>query len=537
MLLRQRLKSCTLFDVWNAEMFCDLLPSQQQMAFLDEKTIASGVSATELMERAGQGVFNVIAEKFADKRKVCLLVGSGNNGGDGLVVARLMLQGGLVPEVLIAPSTNYSPDMRLQLDRYLKCGGRAFIYADRNVASVLHLESLERAAAKEILNSSEVIIDALLGTGQRSAPRGGVGSILADLFPCTTTAPIISIDLPSGINGDSGEVYEDALKADLTLCIQLLKRGMLQYPAREYCGEVVVVPIGIAADESEVEYRLLTTNNLSHLPKRVAWGHKKNYGHIFVVAGSRNMSGAGVLAATAALRSGAGLVTKAQLISVTTADPPEIMFYYLDDQKGGIFTSEMAKEIIEQTQRSDVLLIGPGLGEVDSTKSCVLEVLSKVHSPVVIDASALNSLATAGDLVLPQEAVLTPHTGEAARLLGVSVEDVQRDRYAAASEISEKYKAVTVLKGAGTVIYFAGRGFVSDIANPYLATAGSGDVLAGVIAAFMGQGVSAFEAAKLAVMVHGVAGERAHLKTRGFITASDIIAALSFENIGSESDC
>lgn len=268
-------------------------------------------------------------------------------------------------------------------------------------------------------------------------------------------------------------------------------------------------------------------NKISWLKKRDLNAHKNDFGHVAVLAGSRNMPGAGVLVANTAMKCGSGLVTKFQISSSNALCIPEVMYCFLEDGGAGCFTSEMAPQIIASLARATVLVVGPGLGNEKTTAECVYKVLGASNIPTVIDASALNYLSENQELKLPKETILTPHYGEGARLLHCSVAEIENDKLKSAEEISKKYHSVVVLKGAETIVCDA-RGeeteyFNLNNPNPYLATAGSGDVLAGIISACLAQGLPPFEAAKLAVYAHNMAGVKAHAIKKSFIVASDII--------------
>jgi len=507
-----------LSNLWSDESV--LLPSHAEMVLAEEKNIAAGVTALELMKRAGEAVAAYLIEN--DWQNPCILVGCGNNGGDGLVVAEKLLQLKLPHKVIVISGNHCSPLMLSQLRAYLELGGEPVLYGSKQIEGCL----LEFISDDKICNQlAGCVIDAMLGTGQHLAPRGDIAVFLGKF--ANSFGRVLSIDVPTGVNCDTGEVYQDSFSSDVTLCVEYVKRGLLQFPARLTCGEIKVVKIGLETIRDAIEFSLLMPKNLPSFPRRKLDDFKNKFGHVVVMAGSYDMSGAGVLAANAAIRSGAGVVTKLQPSSFVSQCFPEIIFHHIADNGKGIFTPEMLPEIQSVLENKSAWLVGCGVGENPISYECMLTLLKDIPLPVVIDASALNALVLADTFDL-SKAILTPHMGEAARLLHTTTENVMADRYSAAKQISEKYNgAVVVLKGASTVIFGKSGGYVSDCANPYLATAGSGDVLAGIIVALVGQGLPLLDAARLGVFAHGMAATNA-LKKRDFLIASDLIEALRF---------
>ena len=506
----------------------EYLPSQEEMAACDARAIAAGTSGSELMERAGLAVFRTLAAELPLRtvgKQVLVLCGPGNNGGDGLVVARLMLENGIRHAVVLASSQKFSSELIEQAGRYVAAGGRIAAYPDAAAVGALQVPAVGRDALRRMGADAACVIDALLGTGQRSAPRGSIAALLGELLD--TSAPWAAIDIPTGINGDTGEVYAPAISARLTVTIERPKRGMFQYPGRSLCGRILPVSIGITCGE-EIEFRELTAACRTALRPRSPWAHKGDFGRVLVVAGSANMPGAGFLTARAALRAGAGLVTKAQPAAIPAdLQTPELIYRLLPDEGAGRFRAGMTALLRDVMSAADAVVVGPGIGTDPDTSRFLEELLTGLEPVVVLDADGLNLLAASGSSwQLPERLIITPHPGEAARLLGMSTAEVQRDRYAAARALSKKYRAIAVLKGAATIIHDGAHGWVSDAANPFMATGGSGDVLAGVIAALSAQGTYPLDAARLGVYVHAFAGALASAASGGLITAGDIIEAL-----------
>ncbi len=514
------------------------LPAPAEMTSFDQQTIASGISGTELMEKAGKQLY-VALEKIDSElldKSVVVLVGPGNNGGDGLVIARELQQSGRKVTAILAAARHYSADLLLQINRFLACGGSLFFYSgSTELNAPVELLPINAEAIKDIICNSAVVIDALLGTGQGRAPRDVLGELVAlldatkNLLECDFKT--IAIDLPSGVDADSGRVFTPHVNADLTLTVEVVKRGLLQYPAREACGEIEAVEIGIDCSGS-CEFFLLTNETAPRLPARSLAAHKGSFGHVLVVGGSRQMPGAPHLAAMAALRSGTGLVTKTVLdTAVAEFSAPELLLCPVVDQQGYFEVGHLS-QLMPALEAATCLIVGPGLGRADATVDFVAElvIVAKTLSlPMIIDADGLNCLALLIKRGFNKDlsgVILTPHPGEAGRMLDIGATEVQQDRYQAAKQLALRTQAVVALKGAGTVIYVNGHGWVDSTANPYLATAGSGDVLTGIIAALVVQGLTCEQAACLGVFGHGLAGELASQQTGGAIIASDFLQHL-----------
>ena len=498
--------------------FSHKLPSPTEMAAYDAATISSGISARVLMQRAGQAMYNAIAPRLrAQRTPILILCGPGNNGGDGLVIARLASLDGLDVTVALAsalPVDSLSAEMFAQLPK--------------NRVTILELSGIDVASTlAPYLSKDSMVLDALLGTGQKEAPRGVIADILlACAHVHDSSENRIAIDIPSGLNAATGEVYTPCFSAAITLTVELIKRGMLQYPARSQCGDIVAVAAGIDCAADACEFSLITSDVVQLQPARKADAHKGDAGSVLIVAGSKAMPGAAVLAARSAMCSGAGRVYRL-LHSDWAVDAamPEIMYRFIDNEAQA-FSSKDLDVYRESTQHCNSLVIGPGLGTESVTSKFVLSLLSELKQPAVIDADALNALATlknAKAWPALSDCIITPHPGEAARLLGCGVSEINRDRFKAAAKLAELSCAVVVLKGAGTLVYAGKQGWLCERGTPFLGTAGSGDVLAGLLAALLAQGLSPLHAALIGVYAHACAGERAVERRAGPIIASDII--------------
>ncbi len=497
------------------------LPSPAEMAAYDQATIASGITSEALVSRAGKALFSKISDLLRDQFTslgVTILCGPGNNGADGLVVARHLVEAGKPVYVFAPEYTNLSSDAASQMKLLIASGGK-----------ILRPDSARIRAA---LERSKVVVDAILGTGQRSAPEGMVAELLT-AYLSESERPgkrsTVALDIPTGVNAATGEVYNPAFRADITVTVELVKRGMVQFPAREYCGAIHAVSIGIDC-AGPSEYAAFDGAREKLIPARRGDAHKGSFGRVVVVGGSSAMPGAPTLAAFAALRCGAGLVRKAELAgALSEGEHPELLLRPVSATTH--FQPATLAELEPDLAEADSVIVGPGIGLHQETGAFVVklcEFCAHNDLPLVIDADALTLLKEnieQGKVSLAS-AILTPHPGEAARLLSVSTVEVQRDRYAAAKALQEKTQGVVVLKGAGTISRTWGLGYVNINGNPFMATAGSGDVLSGVIAALAALKLPLHEAAACAAWVHGKAGDIAHAKLKGPIVASDITLAL-----------
>ncbi|MPZ51083.1 MAG: NAD(P)H-hydrate dehydratase [Dehalococcoidia bacterium] len=474
------------------------------MRALEAQTFAAGTTQAALMETAGRAVAVAVAERLGAvrARRILVLVGPGNNGGDGLVAARHLH--GFGAEVVVYLLTRRNDD-------------------DSNLQAVrqLGIETLEASsdvtpAFDEALARADVVIDAVLGTGRQRPLEGVIASVFEKLK--AQQAPLFAVDLPTGVDADSGAVDPHAASADMTLTLGFSKIGLHVLPGAAYAGEVKVLDIGLDPELGETVTTELLTRDWAQaaLPERPAESNKGTYGRVLIVAGSASYTGAAVLSALGALRAGAGLVTIAAIAPVRAAAGallPEATFLPLPEREGAI--DEAAGDLIARALPAyDALLIGPGLGQAPGTQAVVRGLLTSPAvepMPVVLDADALNALARQPGWQdeIRCRAVLTPHPGELARLMHSSAAEVQKERLAMARRCAAEWRQTVILKGAHTVIAHPdGQALISPFANALLATAGTGDVLAGAISGLMGQGIDPFSAAGLGVYLHGAAAEQ-----------------------------
>jgi len=505
------------------------LVTAAQMRDLEEKAVAAGTSIDELMEQAGLAVAQEawLSLGTVAGRRILVLCGPGNNGSDGLVAARHLAEWeGDVVVYLLAPRGETDANLAK-----VREGGVPVFTAG---------EDADCSALQQALDGAELVIDALLGTGRSRPIDGALAEVLRRVGGATARPQppkVVAVDLPTGIDADSGRADSLAVRADLTITFGLAKVGLYTLPGSEYAGRVQVVDIGLPKEAVlNVPLDLLGTAWVrDRLPARPKSANKGTFGRVLVVAGSRSYVGAARLAAEACYRAGAGLVTIACPASLQPLLAPaiaEATWLPLDDEDGALAASA-ASAVVEALASYDVLLLGPGLSQAAGVRAMVGELIAAIPDNVracVIDADALNCLAQQPRWheKLRRPAVLTPHPGEMARLLGSTVAGVQDDRLNVAMRAAADWRQTVVLKGAHTVVASpAGRGAVSPYANPLLASAGTGDVLAGAIAGLLAQGLDPFDAAGCGVYLHGLAAEELseELGDRGLL-AGDLLPAL-----------
>ena len=501
-----------------------------QMAEIDRRTIDAGVaSGAELMERAGSRVVEVIREEWdgLDHLRVVVVCGKGNNGGDGFVVSRLLQSKGVLQRTFLTVSSDLiRGNAAHHLDLFQAGGGQV-----EPLASADDLERFDGA-----LQDAELVVDALLGTGVRGAPRPELARVIDRVRACGR--PVVAVDLPSGVDADTGRVPGACMRAAITVTFGLPKIGQMFFPGRDQCGVLRLVDIGFPA--SAIEPLQITTELLSEesvtrlIPRRPGDAYKGSCGAVAVVAGSLGMTGAASLTAQSVLLSGAGRATlgiPASLNDIMEIKLTEVMTRPLPEvRKHRCLGLRAMGDVTDLLVKKDCLALGPGLGRHRETVELIRRVVAMAQLPLVLDADGLNAFAGSVDILGGRTAptILTPHLGEFARLAKVEKVDIAADPVAAASGFAATYQVVVVLKGAPTVIATPdGRTVVNPTGNPGMATAGSGDALAGVIAGFVAQGLGCAEAAQLGVYVHGRAGDiaRDELGEWGLL-AGDIAAAV-----------
>lgn len=462
-----------------------------------------------LMDNAAQAVAEAVHEALTalEGERVVIFCGGGNNGGDGLGAARWLQSYGVSVRAFIvgAALDAVQGDAALELAMFTKAGGRVEALSTEDDWVLAEL-----AASK-----ADVLVDALLGTGFHGELEGDV--LRACELLNKSEKYILAVDIPTGVNADNGAVCEQAVRADHTVTMALVKTGLLLYPGREYCGDIeladISMPVKLVEDYQSDKYRLTDEIVRELLPLRKANAHKGDAGRVVICAGSPGYTGAAALASDAAVKAGAGLVSLYTPLSsrdVLAIKLTEVMVHGLLERMPGILGGGAASDVASSAEAADVLAIGPGLGTSESTQEAVRTILQKITTPVVIDADALTALAGHTEILAAMQAqkVLTPHPGEMARLTGLEIAEIEADRINVAKKYAEEWQAIVVLKGAPTVIGCPnGTVYVNSTGNSSLATGGSGDVLTGIIAGLAAQEISLQEAAICGVYLHGLAAE------------------------------
>lgn len=500
-----------------------------QMREADRHTIHEiGIPSLVLMENAGRQVVAAIeaAYETAITESVAVICGRGNNGGDGFVVARTLHQRGIDVSVFVIGSlADVRGDARLNLEILGRLGLNTVEITDEQ-AWELHFSEISQCG---------LIVDALFGTGLNAPLKGMLETVVADLNGAGV--PIVSIDLPSGLSADTSDIIGDCIQASMTVTLAAPKLPLVLPPGETKAGDVVIADIGIPSEVIDglegPRIELLTRERIRELVEpRQPDSHKGDYGHVLIVAGSRGKSGAAHLAAMGALRSGAGLVTVATprgCQPIVAALGAEYMTDGLDETVEGTVGGDAIEHVL--AIENDVLAVGPGLGLDAETVQFVASLLDRSSGPLILDADALNALATDLDRLRGSEGrdiVITPHPGEMARLAGVTTEDVQAHRIEVARDFATTRHVYVVLKGHRTVIATPeGHVFINPTGNPGMATGGSGDVLTGMIAAWLAQLLDAEAACTLAVYLHGLAGDLAEAdEGEQAMSAGDVVAHL-----------
>lgn len=487
-----------------------------------------GIPGVVLMENAGLHVANAVRDMLGNVRDkvVTIFAGKGNNGGDGLVAARhLHNSGARVKVLLLAGPEEITGDAAVNLNIWINMG--------QDVYSITRDSEFD--PVRLFLAETDLVVDAIYGTGF----RGKVNDLAGRVMEAVNAGgkPVVAVDIPSGVEADTGKVNGACIRACATVTFGLPKLGLLFHPGAGCAGKIKIadisIPPALLGNDGLKRHLLGRKMVRGWLPGRAADSHKGNYGSVLVVAGSAGMTGAACLAAEAAARTGAGLVTLAVpegLHQIVETKLTEVMTYPLPQEKSQSLSPEALPVIMSLLDKADVLALGPGLSTNPGTVRLVRELLGKISSPCVLDADGLNALAGHTDIFKKAGAplVLTPHPGEMARLTGLGTADIARDRLAGAEKYSSLWQSVLVLKGAPSLVAAPGGNvYVNSTGNPGMAAGGSGDVLTGIIAGLLAQGLSPERAAAAGVYLHGFAGDRAAAR-KGMmgLLAGDILLAL-----------
>ncbi len=498
--------------------------SVAQMNAVDRATIAAGIPGIILMENAAQRVVDFIAERFApvSGHRIAVICGKGNNGGDGLAVARILhtrFPCARIDVVLVAAATELSGD------------------AAANLAMLRAAGLQESGAITPAMRDATLVIDAVLGTGLSGPARGVALDAIRAINTEFPQAKVVAVDIPSGLAGDNPVPPGEHVRADATVTFTAPKICHALQPARGLMGELRVAAIGtppaMFEDDAAIQLSLVGPWFLAPVfAPRASDGNKGRFGHVLVVAGSRGKSGAAAMAGLAALRAGAGLVTVAcpeSALGAVAAFSPELMTEPLAETSAGVISRGALARVMELAATRTLTAIGPGIGTEDETREVVREVFAKLDKPLIVDADALNCMVGSDWKTVGAPRVLTPHPGEMSRLTGLSIADVQSNRIGVARELATARGVVLVLKGEGTLIAFPdGRVWINPTGSPAMATGGTGDILTGMTAGLTAQFPKDLErAVAAAVYLHGLSGELAarHLGEQPVI-ATDLLRYL-----------
>lgn len=479
------------------------LYSAKQVRHLDKVAIDDyAIPGGELMQRAGLAAFNALLKRWPSAKDITIVTGSGNNAGDGFVVASLAKQAGLSVRVLeLGDSSRFTNETRKHAQRFSQLSGDIRDY-------------------EKLPKDTDIIVDAILGTGISNPVEGFWRAAIESINQ--HPAPVLSLDIPSGLNADSGAVMGVAVKAVMTISFIGLKKGMFTGKARDYCGDIsfhaLDIPARVYASEILSCRRIDWAKCKTLMPSRKATAHKGQYGHVLLIGGAPGFSGAIRLAGEAAARCGAGLVSIAthhEHAMTLNINRPEMMVHAV----------KVADDLDKLLSRATAMVFGPGVGQSDWSLSLLKKCLQS-KQPLLLDADGLNLLAQHAELLTHDNArmIMTPHPGEAARLLETNVATVENDRFAAVAELVKRYAATFVLKGAGSLISTTGSRPVAVCSegNPGMASGGMGDVLSGLIGALLAQGLDADDAACAGVCLHAAAADEAAKQGQIGMLASDL---------------
>lgn len=502
-----------------------IITTAEEIRIVEERENEIGTDFLTLMERAGTGCAKRIQKELAPKEgSVTVLSGSGKNGGDGFVIARKLKEVGYDVALVRAFGPAKAEDAVTNESRAKKAGVPIYDWGT--------------SETKEALHKAAVLVDCLFGIGF----RGAADELQTEVFEAINGAPgkVVSIDVPSGVITDTGEALGSVVKADKTIAISTLKPLHVFYPGREYCGEIQILGIGLLPESFEAVspklHTLAAEEAKALLPNRSRTAHKNDAGHILSLCGSYRMPGAACLCANAAVRAGAGLLTAAYpepAYPAISSHLTECMSLPLPADEEGRLSDKALPQVLKALETRTVLVAGPGLGQSSPLASLLTGLLEQCSKPMVLDADALNNLSHNPEVLKSHvgPVVITPHPGEMARLTGLSVPDIQKDRPGVAKRVADEFGVTVLLKGADTVIASPETEtiYVNLTGNEGLAKGGSGDTLSGILAAFLAQGMEPVGAAICAAYFHGKAAEHCG-KTMALrsILATDLIEALPY---------
>lgn len=483
--------------------------SCDRMRSIEQKAMSYGILSSRLMENAGSAAARVIRSDFDVAKKCCVVVcGRGNNGGDGFVIARKLLEQNALVKVILTDGTPKSSEANEMFERVISMRQ---IVIDANQA--------ERC--REAIMMADIIVDAIYGTGFHGEITGSATIDIVEAINASH-AVVYAVDMPSGCNADTGKAGSHCVNADCTVTFAFPKTGQFLFPAANHCGRVATVQIGIPENTyefSDKDNELLDYLNVSSmLPVRKKDSNKGSFGKVLCVCGSMGMAGAAYLCAMGALRSGAGLVQLAVPDSVylpVASKLDECMVYPQKSTADGSIAISALDDILSLAKSATAVVIGCGLSRNEETAALIRQLTEKIECPVILDADGINAFEGHINLLreISKKIILTPHPGEMSRLCGKTIPDIQNDRLDTALNFSKEFGVTLVLKGADTIIASkSGKAYVNPTGNPGMARGGSGDILAGMTAAFAAQGLDPDKAACCAAFIHGAAGDKAAKK-------------------------
>ncbi len=511
-----------------------ILITAEQMQQIDHQTIhLFGIPGMVLMENAGRGAFDMLVRKFSplENKRVAIVCGRGNNGGDGFVMGRYLMEKGISTTLfLLSVSDKLMGDAK---SNYLLARKLVEKSPGSDLIEIPDPAALDRHKSRFL--HQDLFVDAIFGTGLNSEVQGLFKEIIQ--LVNASGKPVVSVDIPSGLNADTGAVCGVAIKASATACFAFAKAGLVLYPGNLYTGDLEIMDIGIPSFIAQAQNPALFLMEKKEIaclfaPRNFS-SHKGSFGHLLVIAGSPGKTGAAALCANAAMRSGTGLVTLGVARSLNPCLESAVMepiTVPLPETREGCLGDSSLARIQALLSDKQALALGPGLGTDKETRSLVKKLIRKTPLPLVLDADGLNCIVDDLAILKARQAptLLTPHPGEMARLVKKTVPEIQADRLGMATKFAREYQVILVLKGAQTLVSCPdGNTFVCPTGNPGMASGGMGDVLTGMIAGFLAQGLTAEDAARAGVFIHGLCGDLLAEQTGGFgFLASDMLLAI-----------